>query len=80
MKEGIPVAKSVATLTGSWYELRLAPGTAHPASLTRLPIKPWSWPDSSTYPNPAPGQIIALSPTAAPKPVCRKSKSQPRSA
>jgi hypothetical protein len=59
MKEGIPVAKSVATLTGSWYELRLAPGTAHPASLTRLPIKPWSWPDSSTYANPAPGQIIA---------------------
>jgi hypothetical protein len=59
MKEGIPVAKSVATLTGSWYELRLAPGTAHPASLTRLPIKPWSWPDSSTYADPAPGQIIA---------------------
>jgi hypothetical protein len=59
MKEGVPVAKSVATLTGSWYKLRLAPGTAHPASLTRLPIKPWSWPDSSTYANPAPGQIIA---------------------
>jgi hypothetical protein len=55
----LPIAKSVATLTGSWYKLRLAPGTAHPASLTRLPIKPWSWPDSSTYANPAPGQIIA---------------------
>ncbi len=59
MKEGVPVAKSVATLTGSWYEVRLAPGTAHPASLTRLPIEPWSWPDSSTYANPAPGQVIA---------------------
>ena len=59
MKEGIPVDKSVATLTGSWYKLRLAPGTAHPASLSRLPIRPWSWPDSSTYADPAPGQIIA---------------------
>jgi hypothetical protein len=59
VKKGVPVAKSVATLTGSWYELRLAPGTAHPASLTRLPIKPWSWPDSSDYANPAPGQIIS---------------------
>ena len=59
MKKGVPVAQSIATLTGSWYELRLAPGTAHPASLTRLPINPWSWPDSSTYANPAPGQIIA---------------------
>lgn len=59
MKEGVPVAKSVATLTGSWYELRLAPGTAHPASLSRLPIKPWSWSDTSTYANPSPGQIIA---------------------
>jgi hypothetical protein len=59
MKEGIPVAKSVATLTGSWYKLRLAPGTAHPASLSRLAIRPWSWPDSSTYADPAPGQIIA---------------------
>lgn len=45
---GVPVAKTVATLTGSWYEVRLAPGTAHPASLSRLPIKPWSWPDSSS--------------------------------
>ena len=26
--------------TGSWYELRIAPGTAQPATLTRLPIKP----------------------------------------
>jgi hypothetical protein len=59
VKQGVPVAKSVAALTGSWYKLRLAPGTAHPASLSRLAIRPWSWPDSSTYANPAPGQIIA---------------------
>ena len=26
--------------TGSWYELRIAPGTAHPATLTRLPVRP----------------------------------------
>jgi hypothetical protein len=26
--------------TGRWYELRIAPGTAHPATLTRLPISP----------------------------------------
>jgi hypothetical protein len=59
VKAGGPAAKSVATLTGSWYKLRLAPGTAHPASLSRLPVRAWSWPDSSTYANPAPGQIIA---------------------
>ena len=35
IKNGIPVAKSVATLTGSWYEVRLAPGTASPARLTK---------------------------------------------
>jgi hypothetical protein len=27
-------------LTGNWYALRLTPGTAHPAQLTRLPVKP----------------------------------------
>jgi len=59
MKKGVPVANGVATLTASWYLLRLAPGTAHPASLSRLPIKPWSWSDASSYANPAPGQIIA---------------------
>jgi len=26
--------------TGQWYELRIAPGTAHPATLTRLPVRP----------------------------------------
>jgi hypothetical protein len=35
-----------ATLTGSWYEVRLAPGTAHPARLTRLPIKALTLPGS----------------------------------
>ncbi len=25
--------------TGSWYALRIAPGTAHPATLTRLPVR-----------------------------------------
>jgi hypothetical protein len=29
-----------ATGTASWYEVRLAPGTATPARLTRLPVKP----------------------------------------
>jgi hypothetical protein len=28
------------TLTGRWYEVRLAPGTAHPARLSPVPIKP----------------------------------------
>lgn len=28
------------TMTGNWYEVSLAPGTAHPARLTRLPIAP----------------------------------------
>jgi hypothetical protein len=31
--------------TGSWYELRIAPGTAHPATLTRLPVKPLPYVD-----------------------------------
>jgi hypothetical protein len=26
--------------TGSWYQVRIAPGTAHPATLTRLPVTP----------------------------------------
>ena len=49
-----------ATLTGSWYKVRLAPGTAHPATLTRLPIKPVSWVTPS-HPelNPQPGQVFA---------------------
>lgn len=58
-KGGVPVANSVATLTGTWYLLRLSPGAAHPSTLSRLPITPWSWSDSSSYANPSPGQIIA---------------------
>ncbi len=41
MKDGRPTDS--ITLTGSWYKVRLAPGTAHPADLNLLPIKPWSW-------------------------------------
>jgi hypothetical protein len=33
-------ATQQATVTASWFEVQLAPGTAHPARLTRLPIKP----------------------------------------
>jgi len=36
------------TLTGSWYEVRLAPGTAHPARLTHLPIKSQTVPGAGT--------------------------------
>ena len=32
--------------TGSWYELRIAPGTAHPAALTRLPVRPLPYVDA----------------------------------
>jgi len=55
-----------ATLTGTWYKVRLAPGSAHPASLTRLPVNPVSW-VSPEHPelNPRPGQVFAtvLSPS-----------------
>jgi hypothetical protein len=40
-----------ATVTGVWYEVRLAPGTAHPARLTELHIKPQTVPGS--YEGPA---------------------------
>ena len=33
-------AKARTTLTGRWYQVRLAPGAARPARLTRLPVKP----------------------------------------
>jgi hypothetical protein len=50
-----------STLTGSWYEVRLAPGTASPASLTKLPVKPWSWVvKAESYNAPALGQIWAM--------------------
>ena len=51
-----------ATLTGSWFEVKLAPGTADPARLTPLPIKPWSWaPEHSVhdYSIPSPGKVFA---------------------
>ena len=49
-----------ATLTASWYKVRLTPGTAHPATLTRLPIEAVSW-ATAGHPeiNPRPGQIFA---------------------
>lgn len=31
---------SASTQVGTWFEVKLAPGTAHPATLTRLPIEP----------------------------------------
>jgi hypothetical protein len=37
---------SKAALTGSWYKVRLAPGTAEPARLNHLPIKPITEPYS----------------------------------
>ena len=55
----LPVKKHIATLTGSWYKLRLSPGAAHPASLTLLPIQAPSWPDSSIGGGLAPGQIFS---------------------
>jgi hypothetical protein len=45
------------TLTGSWYKLRLDPGTANPARLSKLPIKPWSWAASYASVGTAPGEI-----------------------
>jgi hypothetical protein len=45
------------TVSGSWYKVSLAPGTAHPARLSKLPIKPWSWADGSG--GPVPGEIFA---------------------
>jgi hypothetical protein len=50
------------TLTGSWYKLQLAPGTAHPAGLSKLPVKPQSWSelhDKTTYNTPSAGQVFA---------------------
>jgi hypothetical protein len=50
------------TLTGSWYRLQLAPGTAHPATLSKLPVKPQSWTelhDKTTYNTPSAGPVFA---------------------
>jgi hypothetical protein len=51
-----------ATMTASWYEVKLAPGTAQPARITALPIKPWSWaPEHSVsdFSVPSPGEVFA---------------------
>jgi hypothetical protein len=49
------------TLTASWYMMSLAPGSAKPVRLTKLPIKPWSWVgQAESYNAPAPGQIWAM--------------------
>jgi hypothetical protein len=49
-----------ATLTGSWYKVSLAPGTAEPARLSRLPVTPWSWAAAdNVYLASSPGQIYA---------------------
>jgi hypothetical protein len=56
-----PFDKGTA-MTGRWYEVKLAPGTAQPARLTALPIKPWSWaPEHSVdnYSIPSPGEVFA---------------------
>jgi hypothetical protein len=47
---------SKAVLTGSWYEVRLAPGTAHPARLTPLPIQPLTV--ANSYVNAGIGRLI----------------------
>jgi len=39
------VNKGKSSLTGGWYAVRLTPGAAEPARLTRLPIKPLAVPD-----------------------------------
>ena len=58
-----PQVKRRQTLTGSWFEVKLAPGTADPARLTPLPIKPWSWaPEHSVHDyshTTSPGKVFA---------------------
>jgi len=49
------------TIAGRWYEVRLAPSTAHPARLTLLPIKPLTAPASGEnygYANEEMNQLI----------------------
>lgn len=38
-----PLFADGATMTASWFEVLLAPGTADPARLVPLPVKPQSW-------------------------------------
>jgi hypothetical protein len=48
-------------MTGRWFEVKLAPGTANPARLIPLPVKPWSW-TASSYATPGTVFATALSP------------------
>ena len=53
---------SAAVLTGSWYKVSLAPGTSHPARLSRLPVKSWSWAGERSIQDfavPSPGEVFA---------------------
>jgi hypothetical protein len=44
--------------TGTWYELRIAPGSAHPVTLTRLPVAPL--PDAIAMAVSGSGQELAV--------------------
>lgn len=55
---------SPLTVTAAWYEVRLAPGTAHPASLSRLPIEPWSW-KLSMDASESPGEVESMALSAS---------------
>jgi hypothetical protein len=66
-KWGFPFDKG-ATLTASWFEVQLAPDTAHPARLIPLPIKPWSWAGQQSVHDviiPSPGEIFATALSAS---------------
>ena len=54
--------------TGTWYELRLAPGTAHLTTLTRLPIRPLAQVDAMAVSGS--GRELAVA-QAAPSPTQR---------
>jgi hypothetical protein len=41
--------RGAGTITASWFEVHLAPGTANPVRLTSLPIKPQSWVSPSSF-------------------------------
>jgi hypothetical protein len=45
-------------LTGTWYKVSLAPGTAGTVRLSRLPIESWSWTGSDLSVS-SPGQVYA---------------------
>lgn len=49
------------TVTGSWYEVHLTPGAAHPVRLAKLPVKPMTWRAAT----PAPGEVYATALSAS---------------